>query len=47
MHQDKILEFADLFSMNRTNNTDTIETGTSLGYGASYTNNKNKIKFSR
>jgi len=41
--QDKILEFSDLFSMNRTNNTDTIETGTSLGYGASYTNNKNKL----
>lgn len=41
--QDKILEFADLFSMNRTNNTDTIETGTSLGYGTSYTNNKNKL----
>ena len=41
--QDKILDYSDIFSMNRTNNTDAIETGGSAGYGIEYTNNKNKI----
>ncbi len=40
--QDKILNYSDIFSMNRTNNTDAIETGGSAGYGIEYINNKTK-----
>ncbi len=41
--QDKILDYSDVFAMNRTNDTDTIETGSSAGYGFEYMINKNKI----
>lgn len=41
--QSKTLEYSDIFSMNRTNNTDTVETGASLGYGFDYFSSKNKI----
>ena len=41
-NQDKILNFSDIFSMNRTNSTDAVETGGSAGYGFEYINNKNK-----
>ena len=40
--QDKILDYSDIFAMNRTNNTDAIETGNSAGYGFDYTASKNK-----
>jgi len=33
---DKILNFSDIFAMNRTNSLDAIETGTSIGYGINY-----------
>ena len=36
----KILNFSDVFSMNRTNNLDTPETGTSIGHGFDYSFNK-------
>ena len=39
--QDKILDYSDVFSMNRTNDLDTIETGGSAGYGFEYKINKN------
>ena len=42
-NQDKILDYSDVFSMNRTNNTDAIETGGSGGYGFEYKINKNKF----
>ena len=29
-NQDKILNFSDIFSMNRTNSTDAVETGVAL-----------------
>ncbi len=38
--QNKILEYSDIFSMNRTNDTDTLETGASAGYGIEYNINK-------
>ena len=41
-NQDKILNFSDIFSMNRTNSTDAVETGGSAGYGFEYLINKNK-----
>jgi len=37
----KILNYSDIFSMNRTNDLDTPETGLSAGYGIDYTLNKN------
>lgn len=37
----KILNFSDITSMNRTNDLDTPETGGSIGYGLSYFINKN------
>ena len=40
--QDKILDYSDVFAMNRTNDTDAIETGSSAGYGFQYIVNKNK-----
>ena len=40
--QDKILDYSDVFAINRTNDTDTIETGNSAGYGFEYMVNKNK-----
>lgn len=40
--QNKILDFSDIFSMNRTNSTDLVETGSSLGYGFDYFASKNK-----
>ncbi len=40
--QDKILDYSDVFAMNRTNDTDAIETGGSAGYGFEYMINKNK-----
>ena len=40
--QDKILDYSDIFSLNRTNDTDAIETGGSAGYGFEYMINKNK-----
>ena len=40
--QDKILDYSDVFAMNRTNDTDTIETGNSAGYGFEYMVSKNK-----
>ncbi len=40
--QDKILDYSDVFAINRTNDTDTLETGTSAGYGFEYILNKNK-----
>ena len=41
--QDKILDYSDVFAINRTNDTDAIETGGSAGYGFEYVVNKNKI----
>ena len=41
--QDKILDYSDVFAINRTNDTDAIETGSSAGYGFEYMFNKNKI----
>jgi len=39
---DKILNYNDIYSMNRTNSLETLETGTSLGYGLDYSKTKNK-----
>ena len=39
----KILNFADIFIMNRTNSLDAVETGTSLGYGINYNLSKNYL----
>ena len=36
----KILNYSDIYSMNRTNNLDTPEVGASLGYGIDYSYNK-------
>ena len=41
--QDKILDYSDVFALNRTNDTDAIETGSSAGYGLEYMISKNKI----
>ena len=41
--QDKILDYSDVFALNRTNDTDAIETGSSAGYGFEYMVSKNKI----
>jgi len=41
--QDKILDYSDVFAMNRTNDTDAIETGSSAGYGFQYVVSQNKI----
>lgn len=41
--QDKILDYSDVFAINRTNDTDAIETGSSAGYGIEYMLSKNKI----
>ena len=41
--QDKILDYSDVFAINRTNDTDTLETGASAGYGFEYILNRNKI----
>lgn len=38
---DKIFNFNDSFSMNRTNNLENIETGNSVGYGVDYSYKKN------
>lgn len=35
-NNNKILNYSDIFLINRTNSLDTIETGTSLGYGLNY-----------
>ena len=40
--QDKILDYSDVFAINRTNDTDAIETGSSAGYGIEYMASKNK-----
>ncbi len=42
-NQDKILDYSDVFAMNRTNDTDALETGSSAGYGFNYTIDKNKV----
>ena len=39
---EKLLNFSDVFSMNRTNNLDTPEVGASIGHGFDYTFNKSK-----
>ena len=39
----KILNFSDIFIMNRTNSLDAVETGTSLGYGINYNLSKNYL----
>ena len=41
--QDKILNYSDVFAINRTNDTDAIETGSSAGYGFEYKVSKDKI----
>jgi len=41
----KILNYSDIFSMNRTNNLDTPETGSSIGHGIDYSFNKNNEEF--
>ena len=41
----KILNYSDIFSMNRTNNLDTPETGTSIGHGIDYIFNKKNEQF--
>ena len=41
--QDKILDYSDVFAMNRTSDTDAIETGNSAGYGFEYVVSKNKV----
>jgi len=41
----KILNYSDIFSMNRTNNLDTPETGSSIGHGIDYSFNKNNQDF--
>jgi len=41
-NNNKILNYSDVFSMNRTNNLDTPETGGSLGYGIDYAFSKNR-----
>lgn len=38
----KILNYNDIYSMNRTNSLETLETGTSVGYGLDYSKTKNK-----
>ena len=40
---DKIINYSDIFSMNRTNNLDTPEVGTSAGYGIDYTFSENNL----
>lgn len=42
--QDKILNYQDIFSMDRTNSSTNVETGTSVGYGAEYNINKKNFK---
>ena len=42
--QNKILSYQDIFSMDRTNSSTNIETGTSVGYGAEYNINKKNLK---
>lgn len=44
-NSNKILSYSDIFSMNRTNNLDTPETGTSIGHGIDYNYNKNDENF--
>ena len=39
---DKILIYNDIYSMNRTNSLEALETGTSFGYGLDYSKTKNK-----
>ena len=41
--QNKILKYQDIFSMDRTNNLTTIETGASVGYGVTYNINKKDL----
>jgi len=41
---EKLLNYSDVYSMNRTNNMDTPEVGKSLGYGFDYSFNKNNIE---
>lgn len=41
----KILNYSDIFSMNRTNNLDTPETGTSLGHGIDYSFSRSNNNF--
>ena len=41
--QSKILNYQDIFSMDRTNNLTTIETGASVGYGIEYNINKRDL----
>ena len=41
----KILNYSDIFSMNRTNNLDTPETGSSIGHGIDYSFSKNNQDF--
>ena len=44
-NDNKILNYSDIFSMNRTNNLDTPETGTSIGHGIDYSFNKSNDEF--
>ena len=44
-NDNKIFNYSDIFSMNRTNNLDTPETGTSIGHGLDYSFNKNDENF--
>ena len=39
----KILNYPDIFTMNRTNSLDAVETGTSLGYGLNYNLSQNIV----
>ena len=42
--QNKILNYQDILSMDRTNSSTNIETGASVGYGAEYNINKKNLK---
>ena len=42
--KNKILNYADIYSMERLNNIDNPETGGSLGYGLNYELNKKILK---
>ena len=44
-NDNKIFNYSDIFSMNRTNNLDTPETGSSIGHGLDYSFNKNDENF--
>ena len=40
-NNDKVLNYSDIFSMNRVNNLDTPEVGAGIGHGFDYFFNKN------